>query len=138
MSIRHAIQKTFLEIGEAGCYFICLVLTAAKILGRPFDFIQTFYAAVDAKYLFYDENNTRNPRNCEVQNSQKIMEFMTGEKIAYHMQPPSYTARDDEYVIEEWELNGSHFVLPDYDPLGESNTRKNGRLKSKRVFKVVR
>lgn len=137
----YAIQKTFAEIGEAGCYFLCQVIVASRILCKQLDILNSFYDSVAARLVHYDDHNTNDPRNCEVQDSKRLMEFLTGLNIEYRNVGTGYKPTDDEWVIDEYRwkdksVERTHFVLPDYDPLGESNTRKNGTLHSRRIFLV--
>jgi hypothetical protein len=136
----YAIQRTLSELGESGCTFICEAIIAMRLKGTQFDLIESLYKAIEAKLIYYNERNQSDSRNMEVQNSQKLVELLAGMPIEYEYVGPDYIAQDDEQLMQEWVWKDktvirTHFVLPDYDPLGESNTRKNGNLKSVRVFR---
>ena len=140
----YAIQKLFAEIGEAGCYFICMCIVAMKAMLRQFDIIEAFCDAEANGHVHYNYKNTEDPKNCLVQDSQKLMAFLCpGFDVSYRMAGPLYKPADDEYCIEEWHWPNKakvsiHFVLPEYDPLGESNTKKFGKIHSKRIFKITK
>jgi len=132
----YAIQKAFAEIGEAGCHFLCFCITAMRMKGQQIDIIQAFYDAKEAGELYYNDRNTEDKRNLDILDSQKLMSLLVGQEVIYQWQSPGYAPAPGEFVIEEWKWKTIHFVLPDYDPLGESLTHKNGRCISKRVFKL--
>lgn len=130
-------QKWFHVIGETGCYFLSILHAAERITGQYIDAFAAFMMAI-SKAMVRDD--------CFVTDPAGLLGYLTGEPWAVTKEAAGYQCRGGEVEIlrYEWqevgELHG-HFVVGnclgeiEYDPYGESQTVKNGKLVSKRVFR---
>ena len=133
-------QKILLNLGEGGCYLLCLIRLAESLLGdRYLDAVPTYQQAIDQKNLQPD---------CTVLDPAAIMQTLYGGRWYYHKEGPTYECGPAEFEILRYEHPTpkqiySHFVLGDrkgnvkYDPLGESHTVADGYLVSKRILRLV-
>jgi hypothetical protein len=134
----YAIQRLFGELYELGCYCICLVLVAQRVLGKELDFIKTILNLVDKGLVDYRYNDPSYKDNFLVKDTQKVIDELVGKgKVKYHYEGLSYKLNPKDFYIEEWFWKERHFKLPDYDPLGTSQTALNGKIISKRVFTLL-
>ncbi|MGP1459157.1 MAG: DUF261 family protein [Treponema sp.] len=133
-------QKTALEIGRYGCYFLSIVEAAEKKTGKSFPILPTFLDMKKRGYIGEDSY---------VLAPDRIMSELTGKAYAVRHESRSYKAKDGEIEIlrYEWRRKGetsAHFVLGDgsgrvaFDPLDGANTVKNGVIESKRIFTPLR
>lgn len=125
------VQKDFERIGAEGCYFLSLVKAAEEITGRYLDAYQVYLRAIDMGYMKED---------CYLQRPEMILAMMTGGVWTVTKEGPDYKARPGEVVVERYERKTTtetfaHFVLPAYDPYGDSRTRREGKKVSTRVFR---
>ena len=125
---------------KEGCYFLSLLYLVERETGKQFsvDIINgLFQTFLDKKYLGPDclvKNPTQILKHLGLNKTQRL----NGSSIAF---PASYKTQNNELEILEY-VNGifSHFVVGDgnsrveFDPLVNSNTVRNGRLNSKRIF----
>lgn len=129
-------QKTALEIGKYGCYFLSIVEAAERKTGNYMPIMSTF---LDMKRRGYigEESYILAP--------DKILTMLTGKAYTVRHEAKDYRAKEGEIEIlrYEWRRKGevsAHFVLGDgkgrvaYDPLDGANTVKNGVVESKRIF----
>ena len=72
-----------------------------------------------------------------------VLSFMTGLKFSVEKRSTDYVTNKTEYEILVFQNgNYTHFVLGDgkggmkYDPLGISNTVRNGAIVGKRIFSL--
>lgn len=139
------VQRLFTALGEAGCHIICQWLTAQQIIKQPINLIEVFQGAIDRALIYYNAKNHNDPKNCLVLNSASLMSYLTGLPIKYRYVSGEYQPGSGEFAYYEWAwshmVNGKstetiHFCLSDYDPLGDSLTRANGKIKSTRVFRI--
>ena len=126
-------QRIFELLGAYGCYLFCIARLIEKISENPVDVEKLYMAAKDLKYI--DED-------CFVREPGKIMAMYLGGVWEVRHEGSEYKPAWDEYLVERWELKKtgetkSHFVLPGWDPYGESETRKKGTRVSTRVFKRI-
>lgn len=124
-------QKVMEIIGREGCYFLCLVRIAEEITGSRIDAIAVYLFAVARKFM---------DQTCYLVDPCKILEHMTGQKWTVTKEDRTYKAQPGEkevlrYERTEGRTTNAHFVLPDYDPYGDSATLRNGRMVSKRIFR---
>lgn len=126
-------QKIMKQIGDTGCYFLCIVNMAERITGKRIDAVEHYLAAVNNKLM---------QENCFVMYPDKIMEQMTGTRWYVRKENHWYNVKPSELEVQRYErqvINSlqAHFILPDYDPLGTSLTVAQGKLASKRIFKPL-
>jgi hypothetical protein len=120
-------------IGRDGCYFLCLIRIAEEITGQRIDAIPVYLFAVDRQWM---------DAECYLVQPHRILEHLTGIKWMVRKEPKTYIPLPGEKEVLRYECTVGrttigHFVLPDYDPLGNSLTVQNGFLASKRIFKSV-
>lgn len=146
MEISHP-QYFFKCAGGNSCYFDCLTLLASRISGVPRTATmmgQAIDKAIDCGAIKFNQSDFSDNSNFTVTNPEKVLFLLTGKKYRVSIENRDYKAKSDEleadfYVLSE--ENGKkgigHFCLPDYDPLMSSNTRKNGFIYSKRIFRKI-
>jgi len=146
MVISHP-QLFFRCAGGNSCYFDCITTLASRVNGVPLTAETVGRAvdtAVDSGAVKFDWNDYSNPGNFTVADPARLLYLLTGRRYEVTWQPGNYVAAKDELEVDFWALSAAdgdkgkgHFCLPDYDPLGESNTRRNGYIHSKRIFRKV-
>jgi len=152
------VQKIAKVLGDTGCYFSSIVYLAENILKVKVDIIRYFFV--------FNKTKTSNGKqwiedDCYMNRPDLVLLNILQQEIiknglnkvvnsvnVQNVKDIKYTPKNNEYLIGcyEWKATGhtySHFVVLDskknviYDPLGESNTVKNGKLVSLRVFELV-
>ena len=133
-------QKTALEIGRYGCYFLSIVEAAERKTGNYILVVPTFLDMKKRGYIGED---------CYILAPDRIMTELTGKAYTVRHEVKDYRAKEGEIEIlhYEWRKKGevsAHFVLGDgngrvaFDPLDGANTVKNGVVESKRIFVPMR
>jgi hypothetical protein len=140
-----AVQKVCSLIGKWGCYFLCILHEAEKILCQQLDPFHFYLLAVRGAVMM---------DTCFVTNAGDFMGMLVGGRWRalkagdgldsagrpYDL-PLAYQQKPGEVVIDRWEIAGEtdgHFVGSDgWDPYGNSQTVRNGRIVSKRVFRKI-
>lgn len=133
MIYKQAIAK---KIGDEGCYFLSLVYIAEQEIKKSIDIIDLYNTCVAKGWMKED---------CYILDPAAILSYLIGKKtMFFKVDGTKFTPTKFERVISRYENNArgklySHFVVGCngkviYDPLGESNTVKNGKLVSYRVF----
>lgn len=148
-----AVQCVAAFIGEAGCYFLCLLRLAEKFLGKFLDPFHFYILAVQGRYM---------RANCFLDQPADFLSILIGGHWrmlkagdgkdsagnAYDL-PLSYKLAADELEIDRYERAEvaagkttliAHFVVSDgvtveWDPYGTSRTVRDGKLVSKRIFR---
>ena len=116
------IQEICKTIGESGCYFLTL-LHFAKIEDEAVKYYKLF---VKNKWL--DED-------CFVRHPTEIMKCLFGGE--WRVVKSDKEDSNADFVVTLYynpKTGLRHFTAKDYDPLGNSNTRKNGYIESYRLF----
>jgi len=133
------IQKIYKFLGDGGCYFLSLLKAAEGITGKRIDPVVAYAECVQAGFMTAD---------CFLEFPHRVLEAYTGNVYEVFKAPISYIALDGEVEVLRFERPTtaqlySHFVLGngegrvEYDPLGDSQTVKQGKLASKRIFRRV-
>lgn len=133
-------QKTALEIGNYGCYFLSMLEAAEKITQKPRAVLPTFLDMKKRGYIGKD---------CYILSPDKIFSELTGKTYKVRHEAKEYKSKEGEVEILrfKWSNGGkvlTHFVFGDgnggvaYDPLDGANTVKYGVLESKRIFTPVK
>jgi hypothetical protein len=138
------IQTFFQEAGEAACYALCIVKIAEKITGKAIEPLYALLSGIERKFIYYNWDNPDDPDNFYVKDPEKFLCLFIGKrvtviKVEYDLR---YPAASNEYIVERWErptakMVYSHFRLPDWDSLHDSQTVKYGKLVSLRVFRLA-
>lgn len=126
-----AVQKDLERIGAEGCYFLSIIKAAEEIIGRYVDAYQVYIRALDMGHMKED---------CYLVRPEAILSMITGGLWTVTKEAADYKSRPGEIVVERYERKTpsgdlAHFVLPHYDPYGDSRTRREGQLVSTRVFR---
>lgn len=152
----YPMQKIAKIIGESGCYFLSLCYIAEKVLGVNVDPI--FY------YNWFTKQETNNLKwmdsDCYINYPALCLSYILRNEIAEKKinfvfskveiektKDTKYYPKKNEYLIGYFEnevvmVTYGHFVNLDSscrvtnDPLGESNTVKQGILKSLRIVRI--
>lgn len=122
------IQAVMKNIGESGCYFLCLckaggVTNADQILG-------IYHESVTAGYITPE---------CYVRNPNAVLGLCG---LRAHVTYAGDEEANTYPIIERWECNGNaHYCYLEapglrYDPWGSSSTVRNGHIKSYRKITV--
>jgi hypothetical protein len=140
-------QATYVTMGKYACYLFSLIYIAEKLTHRRFDAEQILNWAKSAGFAGDD---CFLGTKAGTASAHYILGHLTGKRWTMrNVYELDYIPQEGEQVIGryEWvvresgmERISSHFVVDDgkrgieYDPIGESNTVKNGKLVSLRVF----
>lgn len=129
-------QSIFANMGAFGCYLFCIVHLAERITGNV---ISDYSALQLGRLQGYIDSD------CYILNPAKVLSMLTGITWTSSKEAPEYVAKPGELEVlrYSWQEQNdgvvfaehSHFVLPDWDPFGESQTVKNGSMASKRIFR---
>ena len=74
--------------------------------------------------------------------AEAFLRHLTGKRVAVRKSDDiNYKPTSSEYIVERWErptpkMIFSHFKLPDWDSLRDSQTVKHGKIVSLRIFRV--
>lgn len=138
-----AVQKVCKQIGLTGCYFLCILRIAEKILDEFLDPFHFYLLARQGRFM---------KETCFMDIPAGLLgAIVGGEWIvlkagdgldsagnAYDL-PLAYELQPGEFEIDRLEIEGekdsSHFVLSDFDPYGDSRTRRLGHKVSMRIFR---
>ena len=133
------IAKELNPISTWGCYYISLVNLASLITGKEF----TAKQIIESWNKDYNEKDTDIESSCL--NPVGILKEYGVTATFLGPQDKFYQCKENEYEILEYfniKTLIVHFVLGDgkgnvlFDPYPNSNTVKNGVLRSKRIFKI--
>jgi len=136
------IQTFFQEAGEAACYALCIAKIAEKMTGKAVEPLEALLGGIERKLIRYNWGDPDDPDNFYVNDAEKFVGLLTGRRATViKTDGANYRPAPNEYVVERWErptpkLVYSHFRLPDWDSLRDSQTVKYGKLASLRVFRL--
>lgn len=141
------LQAFFKVSYETCCYFAILIKVAAKetnnehnltFIGKCMDI------GIDNGFVYMNPADYSDNRNYTVLNPAGFLSKVTGDKYEVRFEDRNYKPAKDEIEIDFMALseeNGKkgigHFVMPDYDPLKESRTRREGFIYSKRIIRKI-
>jgi hypothetical protein len=138
-----AVQCVAALIGRWGCYFLCILRLAEKLLGKMLDPFHLYVLAVQSHYM---------RENCFLDFPGGLLGALAGGRWrvlkagdgldsagnAYDL-PLAYVLQPGELEIDRYEVPGEtegHFIDVDgWDPYGDSRTVRDGRLVSRRIFR---
>ena len=130
--MRDGIQSLLKSIGECGCLILCMIKIAERYTGKSIDYLVFIQHALANKWLRDD---------MYVENPTAVMHALTGARWEYeHTMIP--LEADNIYCVERWERvttkeTYSHFKLPDWDSLEDSQTVKFGQIVSYRILRRI-
>ena len=138
--MRNGIQSFYLSLGNEACFFLQLLNIAEKYSGHNIDIVTAAWLCSLKNYIYLNWNDLTDKKNflINANGHAQILELFTGKRWLYTKESPSYKAKKNEYIIDEWQ-NGSfiHFDSDDFHSLQKSNTIEKGKKISRRVFKIV-
>lgn len=137
--MRNGIQSFYLSLGEEACFFLQLLNIAESEVGFDIDPITAAIVCKNKDFIYFNTDNLRDKNNFLIKKHPEILELLTGQKWQYAKESPSYKQKKGEYIINEYQ-NGTftHFDGDNFHSLQSSQTVKNGKIVSKRVFKVLK
>jgi len=121
--MKQGIQKELENIGKYGCGFLCV--------------LQRFGISeleIVAKYRECVERGLMD-EDCYIKDWVKLFEYLSPVPAKFKV-VKSYTLEKCDFYIEYWynpKTKLHHFTLKDWDPLGFSNTVKDGEIESYRL-----
>lgn len=127
------VQKFAEAIGENGCYFLCLL----KHFGKEYDALRWY-----EKLAGPLADKSVMGEDCYIKDPARLAGFLSGSRWSVRVEAPEYKVQPGEWEVLRYERKDTmktwaHFCLPEWDPLGDSRTRLQGKLASKRIFKEV-
>ena len=137
--MRNGIQSFYLSLGEEACFFLQILNIAEKVIGYNLDPLTIAIICKQKRFIYLNLDNLKDKDNFLISGHAEILSLITGRDWQYEKAGPTYKAKKNEYVINEY-ANGSmtHFDSEDFHSLQNSQTIKNGKIVSKRVFRIVR
>ena len=120
-------QRICETIGKYGCYLLCILHHF-----NADDDVLDWYNTLLAEKLI--------DKDCYVKDPVAVARLVGGGKWDVTHAEAVYRPLASEWEVLRYErvadgTTYSHFVLPNWDPLGDSQTRLKGKLKSKRIFR---
>jgi hypothetical protein len=127
------IQRKFELMGKSGCYFFCLLHFAESVLGHHLDAELVYDKAIASGWMGED---------CFIKDAAAILAYLLGGQWSVTWQPAGYALQLNETAIQRWELRfitgtKTHFTLVDWDPYGDSQTRREGKVADLRIIKKI-
>lgn len=124
-----AIQDLAWNVGQRGCYFICLCAIAEKITGVEVDVLKTAKFMIEQKVIDYDWVRPKAYNNSMyVFDADKLLELLGCGDYRINKVKELPEGYDGYYVIRHTLEGSTHFTLPSYDPMTASPVSKNGRI----------
>jgi hypothetical protein len=138
--MKHSIQTFLAEAGEAACYALDIIKIAEIFTRREFDPLTALQRGIETGFIKYDPQNPHDNDNFYVNDPANYLGLLTGELWTVTKEAPDYRPMLTDWVVERWErmrgqVTTSHFRLPDWDSLYDSQTVKFGKIASLRVFR---
>ena len=123
-------QRVMSEVGEEGCYLLCVVDIAEEVLRERIDAVVAYLDGVEKGCV---------RENCLMTKSEGFLEMLTGVPWTKRYESATYVKKNGEFEVQKWQRkSGSgtvdHFKRENYDPYGDSRTVREGFLESKRIF----
>ena len=141
------VQTFFAEVGEAGCYALCLCSVAEEYMQRSdrtfqLDVLRAIKKGVDNHCIHYNYNDKNDNDNMWVSCPETFLYYLTGKHWSVTKVDASYTVKSDkEFLIDRYErvktgATIGHFERKNFIPYKNSLTVQYGKLVSRRLCKV--
>ena len=128
-------------IGEYGCYALCIIDIAERILGYKLDALKAIEEGISKGYIEWHEDNYAHKDNLYIIMPNLFLGMLTGLKFTVRKETDAlYKPQKGEYIVERWERNGyGHFARTrdGYNSLQDSKCVTLGKLASLRIFKEI-
>lgn len=138
--MKQGIQSFMASAGETACYALCIIRIAEIETRSEIDPIRAMEDGIAEGWISFDWEDYRNGFNFFIHRPDLFLRMMTGKDWSIRHDSAHYHGGPGEYVVERWERAAtgqtfSHFKLPDWDSLINSQTVQFGRKVSTRVFR---
>lgn len=134
--MKQNIQHTFNVIGKWGCYFLSIL--------RLCEFVADMEISGADIIDLWERGRANNwlDRECTVLRPEKLLSYLTKDIWNVRKESAAYEPGKNEFQILVYKMgeHQAHFVLADnsgkitFDPWGDSEIVRNGKLHSKRIF----
>lgn len=141
------VQSFLTAAGESACYALCIIKTAERVTGVIKNPLDALVNGIDGGYIKYNWDNPNDPDNFYVSDPAGFfrnlaLSNINNFRVTVRKENAGYCPQSNEYIVQCWErqVTGktiTHFRLPDWDGLHNSQTVKYGKVASVRVFKVA-
>lgn len=124
--MKQGIQKELENIGKYGCGFLCVL---QRFNYSELEIISKYRECLERRLI--DEE-------CFVKDWGKLFEYLSPIPCKFKV-VKSNTLEKCDFFIEYWYNSKTrlhHFTLKDWDPMGYSNTVKNGEIESYRLVTI--
>lgn len=123
------------SITQYGCLLLCYLEIVQNYTTQRFN-----AWTVNNLYTAFLHNEWITDR-CRVVQPDKLLQSLGMQLSGWiRHEPVEYSPRADEIEIQQWHnarTNHTHFVLIDYDPLGDSVTVREGRMTRKTIVRLA-
>jgi len=139
--MKAGIQRIFEHIGESGCFALCIIEAPQR--GRPEQDAVNIILKARTLGVLEEDMTVVDSIIDGVRYSNLMTMASGGARWTQAIKGPDYIAQAGELIVEHWKYidkegqEHTHFMLHDWDPLGDSQTAKFGRCYEKRVFRRV-
>lgn len=137
--MKNGIQSFLISAGDNACYALDIIKLAEEVLNQHIDIIVALESGIDKKYIKFNYDDYNDPDNFYVLYAHKFLSLLTNQVWIMRHERADYKPKQGEYIIQRWERvttgkTYSHFRLPEWDSLADSQTVKYGKLVSTRLF----
>ena len=136
------VQDFFKSAGENACYAFCIIKIAERATGMVMNPYTALFEGIKSGYIGYNTANPADPDNFYIYDPAAFFRKLTGFPVSVFKETDlNYQPKEREFIVQCWERKTTgriitHFRLPDWDSLADSQTVKYGEVASLRVFKV--
>lgn len=142
------VQSFFASVGKYGCNALCIIQLANDFLQSvnegQWNEIDGLVDGIRRQYIYFNIDNFDDDGNCYVRDGAGFLSYLTGRKWNMTKENAVYQVSGSEKEILFWAKNDrnaaagiGHFTLPGRNTLQDSKTVSEGRVYSKRVYRLV-
>lgn len=137
--IKEKIQSFMISVGNYACYALSIIKIAEEVNNSHIDVIVALESAIEKGYIYFNVDNYSDDNNFYVERPEKFLSHLTGDIWIVRHDKADYKPKDHEKIVQRWERKStgktiSHFRLPEWDSLENSQTVQFGKIASVRVF----
>lgn len=137
--LKEKIQSFLISAGEYACYALSIIKIAEEVNNSHIDVITALESGIERGYIAFNYDDYNDSNNFYINDAARFLSMLTEDVWTLKHLPGAYKAKPGEKVIYRWErktVKGviSHFRLPEWDSLENSQTVKYGQIVSSRVF----